>query len=197
MQHRCVKCAQSHTPGQCTIPAKEFNTEVFAAVLPDGTHIQTVGKPLTCANCKGPHPASDKNCPFRVKAEAKRKPKQVAPARKPASVQEFIPTNFRTEMSYAAMAGSRPALQAAPKSAPKPTISASQPLPKPAPQQANIQNASNTEFDINSECQNMFGGKDLTTCLKMFNTFKPSYMAASSTEEKQKLLFNLFTSLCL
>lgn len=65
MPYRCVKCGLSHEIGQCTIPSKEENKEVYVIDLPDGTKTTRTGLQLKCANCGGDHAANFSKCPAR------------------------------------------------------------------------------------------------------------------------------------
>lgn len=77
-ERKCVRCGEPHEPGSCLIPE---------------------GGELTCANCRGPHPASYRGCP---KAPHLRPgPSSKSPSRltrpRPGTKQRSTPRNSQAE----------------------------------------------------------------------------------------------------
>ena len=67
MEYRCVKCAESHGPGNCKIPPMEENNKEFTYTDQiTGKIIKTIGLPVKCANCQiQGHTANSRDCPIR------------------------------------------------------------------------------------------------------------------------------------
>lgn len=98
MEYRCVECAESHGPGNCIIPKKEENTQKFVVENPDGSKSTQIGLKVKCANCEGPHVASFRSCPVRMKIMEEKKTVSTL------TQQPRPPTTFRNNnISYSSI----------------------------------------------------------------------------------------------
>lgn len=110
MEYRCVKCGQSHIPGECMVPSKKEVTERAEGVNLDEVQGAVGGEdlpPISCANCgtEG-HVASARDCPIREAILRKRAQLKHAAAGKARARSERL-AGLRSGLSYAAATAGR------------------------------------------------------------------------------------------
>ena len=115
LPYRCVKCAQSHSPGACAIGSTDNRSS------------------LKCANCNmAGHPASYKGCPFLKFAAAKKQEHKILKQRTSLKKISNISSTIRGSVSYAQAASTTmPHPLAAKPRIPAPTHRFETPLPPP------------------------------------------------------------------
>lgn len=178
MPFRCVKCGQSHGPGNCSIPNKDANTEESLSTDPvTGGILRTKGQPVRCVNCDvDGHVASAKDCPKRVELEKKRLEKKTADKNaRVAQTARAINAPLVSDVgaSYANMTRNIPS---------------SQPASAPVANQAMGM--------INADCKRLLG-KDLFTCMQRMKAYAETHKRLKTDEEKTQGLFGLLASLVL
>lgn len=183
MPYRCVKCSQSHGPGNCKVPKKELNTEEF--VLKDqitGTIIKRIGLPVKCANCdKEGHVASSYLCPKRREIK-----KRLDERRTERSRTNVLPTrmatSFRNGVSYANVVDNNRS------EIPRNIIRNKGPGLR--------MRASEMFEKINADCAKYLG-KDFVSCMEKIGDFAEEYSRITDGGEKTRALFGLLISMRL
>lgn len=79
---RCVKCTESHSPGNCP---RTLNPELAEQTLPK------------CVNCNGDHPANFRGCPYYTKMTQRNQ----APAQQKAQTPNINAASVRKGVSFA------------------------------------------------------------------------------------------------
>lgn len=177
-QYVCVKCKETHEPGQCKRTA---NT----------------GLDVWCANCqKTGHPASFKGCPTLVKKrteknkmEAEKKARQLFATQSACKgVTPFI--SFANTLKHGPIntQKSQPAKPSTSKAPARPTPShsgPSQPKPRPTSNPA-------PSMNLNTEVQRIFGSNLLSVMQKAKNAVPSNYAQLSEGEKSVALATFLF-----
>lgn len=174
MEYRCVKCAESHGPGKCSLPPKDSNIEEFVTSDPiTGGVIKKIGIPVKCANCgvEG-HTANAKICPKRLEILKKIREKKDNEVPKHT---KFTSSFINPNVSFASKFSTVPVVQ----------------------DKVSNNNNFKLQFDeIDNDCSRLLG-KDFLTCLNKIDKFSKSYSNIKNDEDKTKALFQLLLSLRL
>ncbi|KAI8116411.1 Nucleic-acid-binding protein from transposon X-element [Lucilia cuprina] len=158
MPYRCVKCGDSHGPGNCQVPAKDGNTMETLTTDPiTGQAVRRVGLPVRCANCDTEgHTAGSKECPKRLELLRKIAAKRTSGSTGGTSAPRV------NGVSYAAAA--RSAVRSN-------TVNSSRTASAPGtsegshPGNSMSLSSARADFDlIDSDCRRLFGS-DLLNCL--------------------------------
>lgn len=180
MPYRCVKCGQSHGPGNCLIPGRESNTE--ETISPDpvtGQMVKKIGVPVRCINCGNEgHVASSRICPKRMEIEGRMNERKLVRRREPTPIVNGA--RITDGRSYA--------------SATRSTQSGTR-----VPNTANSNTADQVEnafrlFD--SECKDRLG-KDFMTCFKKIGEYADKYRSITDEGKRTQALFGLLLSIRL
>lgn len=182
MEYRCVKCGLVHGPGNCTIPNKESNTEIFVRKNPvTGVVEKRVGFPVKCINCnKEGHVASAKTCPKRLEIKKKLDERRANKARLNYT-QSRPTTQYRTANgSYAGVANNNGMNVNYQRNGGNDIMATA--------------NEAFTAFDRN--CTRLLGG-DVLSCLSKIKAFAGPFSRIQNDEEKTKAIFGLLLSIGL
>ena len=176
---RCIKCEEMHNSWDCKKPKKDE---------PGAT-------PAFCVNCQDfGHPASFGKCPVRLKLlEEIAEKKAIKKQKKDERIfnQSFFPMIPGQQLPHLP---SQP-IQPMGPNGPMPLFSQ---VTRDPPQKQRKNQSRNTENPMDyleKECRDLFKF-DMIRMLNMVNDFLPIYERQSSKAEKQKMMLNLFTSVC-
>lgn len=186
MSYRCVKCGESHGPGNCKIPPKGENTqETFDTDPVTGAVTKRVGLPVKCANCNiVGHVASSKDCPRRVEFLRRQEEKRSLVV-KPRS-QTVGQIAREAGVSYASVARTAPS-----NGRSKDILTAAHTVAGRVGESGMSLGAAMAQYDdIDRDCKRFFGG-GLIQCLGKIRKFSAEYKTLSSDEDKSRALLGM------
>ncbi|XP_059221027.1 uncharacterized protein LOC131995847 [Stomoxys calcitrans] len=182
MEHRCVRCASPHGPGECSVPSAEAGGEGTLSKDPaTGEIVRAAVAPLYCANCKASgHMASDKNCPKRLEVLQRMQERKVtmAPPKRAQVLAPAPPPPRMTAGSYANVA----------RHVNSPTIT---PV---GMRNETAQRAAQAMGFFNAECRRLFG-QDFHVYMAKIAGFAETFRGLNSDAEKRQALFGLGLSM--
>lgn len=181
MPYRCVKCKNTHEPGECSKPkkGKDATNRIEAAILNnDGTLSQKLDDIPECINCGKPgHPANYKKCEKYIEIKQRREQKLQEKLYNQRAKLNYVNNYIKETKSFSSLFRND-----------TPPIP-----PTNNPPKNKTPKSSNFNF-LNNDCSMLFG-MDLFEVLRKVDDFLPNYRSLTEINQKRLALISLVTEL--
>ncbi|XP_075170433.1 uncharacterized protein LOC142242762 [Haematobia irritans] len=184
MPFRCVKCGDSHGPGNCVIPKKDLDVVEVVITNPETGQVEKrIGHTVRCVNCGvDGHVASARDCPRRMEILRKRTERRRAVVAVPQAQRARVQTTVSAEPriggnnSYAAVAARNNTNTA---------------------RGANVADMVNVNLKFfDDECNRLFGGNFLDSYRKIA-AYMNDYKGLRTDDERARAMIGLLATMTM